>query len=355
MNILHLTKDYQYLNGITTFIKFLSLNDNLNKHFIASNYITIDNENNQSQNIIRHVLPVDAFQFVKNIKQVVSICKENKIDIIHSHHRYYDLLAYIVSKFIEIKTVTTVHSKVFGKKLISYKADNIVAVGESIKSHLIDYFGIDEKRITVINNFIDPNAIKITKDAKEIKNELRIGGSKFIIGFAGRFDIKEKGIDILLKVSADIIDKNKNVIFIFIGDGVDKDYLINETRNFKENFRIVETKNDIYNYMQIFDLFVLPSRIDPFPLVMLEAAYLQIPFIGSNVDGIAEFVNNNVNGLLFAPENVKELISKISALIYNIDKRTKLAENLHRKVMGKFTADVIIPQYDILYETLLTE
>ncbi len=353
MNILHLTKNYTKLNGITTFIENLVNTDSPNNHYIISNFI----EENYFKKKLNLYIPkssnLSLLSFFRSTYLMINLCNKKKIDVIHSHHRYFDLLAYFISKFIGIKTVTTVHSKVYGRKIFSYKANKLVAVSESIKSHLMEYFGIEEKRITVINNFIDPKSISITCDAKEIRKELQIDESKFVIGFAGRFNIKEKGIDILLKASTDIIYKYKNVIFVLIGNGEDKDYLLKKSRNLAENLRMVETKNDIYNYIQIFNVFVLPSRIDPFPLVMLEAAYLKIPFIGSNVDGIGEFVNDKIDGLLFESENEKELSNRINTLINNPNLCIKYAENLHKKVREKFTADVVIPQYDNLYQALL--
>lgn len=351
MNILHLTKDYIHLNGITTFIKFLILNDKKNKHFIASNLIAGDDKSIQDQNIIKQDLPMGTFQFIQNVKRVVNICKENKIDILHSHHRYYDLLASIVLKIYPIRTITTVHSKVYGKKNLSYKAEKIVVVGKSIKQHLIQYFGVDENQISVINNFIDPNQIKISKSKEEVKKELQVK-KNYIVGYVGRFDMEEKGIDILIKAIPQIIEKEKDIIFVFIGDGKDKKYLVNNTRNFEDNIRIIETKKDIYNYMQVFDQFILPSRIDPFPLVMLEAAYLKIPFIGSNVDGISEFVNENKDGLLFNKEDYFELINKV--LLLKSDK--KFAEEIARKsqikVMKYYSVNQKIKEYQREYMLL---
>jgi glycosyltransferase involved in cell wall biosynthesis len=352
MNILHLTKDYIYLNGVTTFIKFLILNNTTNKYFIASNYITDGDKSIQDQNISKQYLSRGTFQFIRNIKQVVNICKKNKIDIIHSHHRYYDLLAYIVSKIYPVKTITTVHSKVYGKKILSYKAEKIVVVGKNIKQHLIQYFGVDENKISVINNFIDPIQIKISKSKEEVKKELQVK-ENYIVGYVGRFDIAEKGIDILIKAIPLLIEKEKDIIFVFIGDGKDKKYLVNNTRKFKGNIRIIETKKDIYNYMQVFDQIILPSRIDPFPLVMLEAAYMKIPFIGGNVDGISEFINDGINGLLFAPEDHVDLSNKIISLINDKDKAKILGERLHQKVINNFTSDVIVPQYEKLYSSIL--
>ncbi|RJP58325.1 MAG: glycosyltransferase family 1 protein [Ignavibacteriales bacterium] len=354
MNILHLTKDFIQLNGISTFIKSLIPNDRNNNHFVASNLIVAEFRRALNKNIIEQILPIKTSQLLPNILHVIKICKANKIDVIHSHHRYYDLLAYYLSKIYSIKTITTVHSKVYGKKKLSYKVHKIVAVGDSIKKHLIKYYRINENRITEINNFIDPKLIKLTKDKESIKSELHLV-DKYVIGYVGRFDIEEKGIDILIDAIPKVFAESKDVIFVFIGDGKDEEYLVSKTRKVYHNVRIINAKLDIFNYMQIFNLIILPSRIDSFPLVMLEAAYLKIPLIGSNVDGISEFIEDGINGLLFTPEDHEDLSNKIILLINNTDKAKELGERLYQKVISEFTSDKIIPKYDKIYKSILSE
>lgn len=350
MNILHLTKDFIIVNGITTLIKTLVSNDKLNNHFIASNFISEELKKNCNENILGKLLPLKLSYLFPNIISVIKICRTNKIDIIHAHHRYYELLGYFVSKVYPIKTLATVHSKVIGKKLFSYKADKIVVVGESIKRHLIEYFGISERKIIVINNFINAEQIPLTKDKASVKTELQLKNN-YIIGYVGRFDIDEKGIDILVKVIPKVIASFEDIVFILIGEGKDKKFLLDNTKIFMKNVRIVNTKTDIYNYMQVFDLFVLPSRIDPFPLVMLEATYLKIPVIGSNIDGISEFINDKDDGMLFTSENVNELYDNICTIKSDMLYSSKLANKAFEKVNNHYTVEEQLKKYLLLYST----
>ena len=89
---------------------------------------------------------------------------------------------------------------------------------------------------------------------------------------------------------------------------------------YKLNAKVMNAHSEIFNYYQLIDVFVLPSRVDPFPLVMLEAGLMKKPFIGSKVDGIAELIENETDGLLFESGNSDDLVSKILK-IYN-DKKS---------------------------------
>ena len=349
MNILHLSKDYIKINGITSAIENMTAKDKQNSHFILSNSIEDIFYHRSKCIYLKTIIPISTLYFFSNVLKLLQICKKNNINIIHAHHRYFDFLAGFLRLLLNIKIITTVHSKVYGRKGFSYKADKFIAVSESIKKHLIDYFGVDKKKIIVINNFIDSSVINITQGKSKIIKELCLDPSNYIVGYIGRFDIKEKGIDILIEAAKLSITNKNGLVFVFIGDGIDKHFLTNETRTIREIVRIVETKNDIFNYMQIFDLFVLPSRIDPFPLVMLEIAYMKIPFLGSNVDGIAEFVDDNINGLLFESENSRDLVKKIEFLLKHRNYGKKIGEKLYNKVIENYTAEENVKKLQELY------
>ena len=140
-----------------------------------------------------------AIQTIRILNELINIVKEQKIDIIHSHHRYFDLIAFIITKFVPVKTITSVQSKVYGRKIFSYKADYLVACSNSIKDHLINYFRINPDRITVIHNFIDPTDAVIKTEKSVLRRELGLVDQSVIIGFIGRFSLSEKGVDVLLQ------------------------------------------------------------------------------------------------------------------------------------------------------------
>jgi glycosyltransferase involved in cell wall biosynthesis len=293
--------------------------------------------------------------FVKHFIKLYLFCKQNQINIIHSHHRYFDLLAFLLISIIKVKTVTSVHSKVYNHKSFSYKSDILIACSNSIKEHLINNFKIKESRITFIHNAVDPNEFAITKIKNELINELKIPEDKFIIGYFGRLDYKEKGVDILLNAFLNLSKVNKDLFLLLIGNGVDEIKIKAVISQNKLNSKVINGQRDIFNYYQLIDVFVLPSRVDPFPIVMLEAGLMKKPFIGSKVDGIAELIENETDGLLFELGNSDDLVSKILKIYYDKKYAYQLAENLYRKVLDSFVVKKIIPEYENIYSKLLND
>ena len=101
------------------------------------------------------------------------------------------------------------------------------------------------------------------------------------------------------------------------------------------------------------DVVVLPSRIEPFGIVVLEAGSTNKPFVGSKVDGIAELIENEKEGLLFESGNADALVKQIIKIIDDKKFADVLAKNLNKKVLESFTVQIIIPQYEKLYKDIL--
>ena len=116
----------------------------------------------------------------------------------------------------------------------------------------------------------------------------------------------------------------------------------------KSSVSLLSSKENIFDYYNLMDLVVLPSRIDPFPLVMLETGLMNRPFIGSNVDGIAELIEHEKDGLLFESGNVDDLKNQILRIFNNRLLADTLAKNLNKKVLESYTVEKIIPQYELL-------
>ena len=216
---------------------------------------------------------------------------------------------------------------------------------------MIDNFKINIDKISVINNFASENDFYSETDEK-FEHNLNIKAKKII--FVGRLS-REKGIDILLKAFEEILSQNINACLILVGDGEERELVESYLRENNSKIFLIKPNLRIKKFYETADVVVLPSRVDPFPLVMLEAGLMKKPFIGSNVDGISEVIEENINGLLVKPENINDLAEAISFLLNNESKAKELGENLYKKVTSEFSPEIIIPKYEALYNSLVND
>ncbi|HEY5534866.1 MAG TPA: glycosyltransferase family 4 protein [Ignavibacteria bacterium] len=351
MKVLHLHPRLNIDCGITEIIYQIASDSTNNRNFVLTfggsalnkfkkkniKAAQIGDGSSSKQNIIANI------NFIKNF------IKENSINIIHSHHRYFDILAYILSRNQNIKTVTSVQSIVKGLKFLSYKADTLIVPSIAVKEHLISYFKKDESKIKVIYNTIDLSKVEIQISPDELKKKIGINKYIFIVGFAGRLDFEEKGVDILLKAFKKFNRKNQNSKLVLIGKGKNEKLVNKFISDNNLPAIVINPVDNIYDYLNIFNILVLPSRIDPFPLTMLSCGAAKVPFIGSSVNGIKELIKNEHNGLLFECNNIFDLSEKMEK--YYSDK--KLAEscavNLRNEVMKNYTSDNYLKQLNEIY------
>ena len=282
------------------------------------------------------------------------ICKKYNVEIVHSHHRYFDFLSYILSKFIKIKTITSVQSKVSRLQKFSYNSDILIAVSNSIQNHLIEKYLINKNKIVKINNFIIRDESYIKESREYLMKKYLLGSEDITLTFVGRFDT-EKGVDILLKAFEPLQSMNNNLKLLLVGNGRDQAFVTQFINKHNLNAKILNATLNIFEIYKISDIVILPSRVDPFPLVMLEAGLMKKPFIGSMVDGISEFIQDGINGLLFESENAKELSFLILSLINDREKAKQLGENLYQKVIENNTSDYAIRSYQEVYEKMISK
>ncbi|KKL23210.1 hypothetical protein LCGC14_2427690, partial [marine sediment metagenome] len=97
----------------------------------------------------------------------------------------------------------------------------------------------------------------------------------------------------------------------------------------------------------------LPSISEGMPNSLMEAMALEMPCIASNVGGVPELIEHNVDGLIFEPKNPKKLADLIRLLLEDENLQKKLGMNARKKMMNKFNWNQIIKKLEIFYGKLL--
>lgn len=277
-------------------------------------------------------------------------CRRNKIDIIHTHHRYPELIAVMVSKFLRIKTITTVHSFVKGKRQVSFRSDKVIAVSKSVGEYLRKNYPLTaNKTITLYNCIEDSFYEDLVVDSQELRKSSGYNDNDKIVLFAGRIS-RIKGSDVLI-TSFDKIDRSLNAKLLIIGTITDDDLRIKIRES--NQIKILEPQKEMRPYYKIADIVVLPSIEDPFPYVMLEAGAMKKLFIGSNIGGIGEFIEDNQDGFLVKPGSVDELTSKMEFVLKSLPSDSKAGELLYAKVKSNCDYEKYFYELSNIYHGLL--
>lgn len=275
-------------------------------------------------------------------------------DIIHVHYPVTSYIAKIYCKLNRKKFITTHHITGIPKHPLHKKANYVVAISRELQDELENKFKYDNNQVKLIFNGVSESKFnkEITKEQKmNIKKELGISEDDIIIGFVGSLN-KRKGIDILLEACSYI--KNRNIKIILVGDG-DVDWVRSLITKFELNsITSIYKFQDPQKFYSIFDIFVLPSRQEGFPLVPLEAMMMGVPTIRSNVEGAYDQIINGENGFIFENENSEELSEYIVKLINNKLLRKKMSERANKKAIELFSEKVMMDNLIDLYKECIS-
>lgn len=168
--------------------------------------------------------------------------------------------------------------------------------------------------------------------------------NKLIFGTVGAV-LKVKGYDILLdaveKLGTEISDKTE---FLIIGENVDNEYgkwIEKRIKNIKNIHRINKsTRTEMLQYYQTIDVLIIPSREETMSIVATESMMFGKVCIISNTSGMADYVENYSNGLIFSSGNSKELSEKIQWCINNSSLLKEMGKTARKVYEENFSMDV---------------
>jgi glycosyltransferase involved in cell wall biosynthesis len=358
-NLLHISSNFNFVCGVSRHVLSLltsvELGNSFNQFLVINGGDALQKLDNskikysiidfKTDSLLHH----DAF---KNYSQLKKFCQKNKINIVHSHHRYPALISGLLSKSLDIKTVTTAHNFVKYFKSFSYKSDKIIAVSKSVKAHLTGYFNIPSGKIEVLYNFAELTE-KVDFNSNAIVNQLNISRGIKIILYAGRI-IEEKGINTLIDAFNLLTREINNVNLILLGEGkLSKHYSTKISDN--QKIHLMSTKGDVSEYFKMADVVVLPSRKEPLGYTMLDSGLLKVPFVGTNAGGISEIITDGVNGFLFEPGNKFELVDKLKYVLTHPEELSLASENLQKKIKEECNREKYINRLIGIYSGLLNK
>ena len=164
----------------------------------------------------------------------------------------------------------------------------------------------------------------------------------------GRF-VHKKGFDLLLRSFSRVAS---DTIHLYLaGDGVERRRLMDIATELKlgDRVRFVGWQEDIRNFLLQGDLFVLPSRYEPFGIAVLEAMACGLPIIATKCHGPVEILDNNSAWLCNADEDA--LADALNTALNDPDGRQRRAQKAWILFQERYAAEKVVPRFESLYES----
>jgi glycosyltransferase involved in cell wall biosynthesis len=208
------------------------------------------------------------------------------IRIGHSHSSGIDAIG--------INRVVKFILHILAKPIVPFVLTDFISCSEKATSWMYPEYIIKKKVIIQLNNPINTNIYCYCKDIRENKRSIYKLSNNFIIGNIGRFTYQKNHL-FLLKIFKEILEKRKDAFLFLIGDGFLQEKIKKKAKmyNIIDKIIFIEHTSVVNEFMQLFDIFLLPSRFEGLPIVGIEAQSTGLPCFFSDVITKEVNITNN--------------------------------------------------------------
>lgn len=230
--------------------------------------------------------------------------------------------------------------------------DKFVTGSNAAAEKLKKVLNLNDEKITSINNGI--SSLPANKSRAAVLESLDLANFDGVIfGIVGLL-IPRKGHRLLFEAATNLVKRPDvpAIKIVIVGDGPLREDLeaFSRENNLLETCIFVGQRNDVMNYMSVFDVVVLSSiENEDFPFVILEGMSHGKPIIASKVAGTIEQVDHNNTGILVRPGDVEELTDAMYLLSKSNELRRQMGINGYQYFLNRFTSEISVAKYLSLY------
>ncbi|HSM70727.1 MAG TPA: glycosyltransferase family 4 protein [Anaerolineales bacterium] len=268
----------------------------------------------------------------KHINETISTFKP---DIIHAHHVW-------ITPFVAHESGLPYVISCHGTDLMGFKkgaryreyaltaaqnAHAIIAISNQVQTDAMETYQMPAEKVPLIGNGFGTDHFKLLPHVSkvEVLNDFDLNGAdKPLVSFVGKFT-DFKGIDTLLKAAAIYEKQIDGIQTVLVGEGSLWDEMLSLKEQLGLNgvhFLGHQTQDVLARIYNAADVSIVPSRVEPFGLVAVEALACGTPVVATNAGGLPDFINEKV-GALVPVDDPESLAQAIISEIKNNTKQTK--------------------------------
>lgn len=343
----HDQSDYDCVDGVHYHRCTFQVNPNL-----------VDEINNMCRSFVARFYAVEDFV--------------GQFDIVHAHDWLASNAAVWIKEGRGRRAVLTMHSTEYGRngnafhgghsprvqdheRHGTYCADRVITVSHRLKEEIGWLYQVPHEKIQMIYNGVNSRAFDYSVDAGEVKRRYAISPLDPMVLFVGRM-VVQKGPDILVRAVPSILPHYPNAKFAFAGEGHLKDEVcrIGQQLGVAHALRILGVKSgrEVSDLFKACDIVAVPSRNEPFGIIILEGWSAHKPVVCTKRGGPAEFVWHEVNGLQ-VDDTPDSVAWGLGTLLASHDRCQWMGRNGRAAVDAVFSWDNIAEQTEQCYCNVL--
>jgi phosphatidyl-myo-inositol dimannoside synthase len=285
-----------------------------------------------------------------------------RYDLLIVGHINFAALGVMLARWFKCKTVLFIHGgEAWRPRKSSFvnrslaRCDFIVAVSETTVSRFVAWTKIERTRCHVLPCCVDTNRFFPAADSSTVRERFGIEGKRVLLTI-GRLATEEraKGFDEIIRTLPRLCKKFPDLVYVIGGVGNDRGRLqdVAETIGVAERVRFVGYIDEAQkvDFYRAADAFALPSRMEGFGIVLLEAVACGLPTLGSKIDGGREALLNGALGMLVDPNDQDDLVVGLQTILSQ-----PKADAVPYALVKNFSNDAFDHRVDDLLRTISTK
>jgi glycogen(starch) synthase len=327
--------------------------------------------------------PTDLGEFVAWVERMnsdmlaagVELGDRYDFDLVHGHDWLVAMAGDHLARRFSSPLVTTIHATEHGRhqgwvdkhpqshihgieQWVTNRSDRVIACSYYMREQIADIFGVDDVRIAVIPNGIDPDDLRPQEapELERLRREFAQPDEKLVL-LIGRL-VYEKGFQLALEAMPALIERVPRTRFLVAGSGTHED----ELRRQADELGLMDHgtflgwigDDVLHSLYPIADVCVVPSLYEPFGLVALEAMASGCPCIVADTGGLREVVPHEEAGLRFRARDPEALVEVAARVLSDDDLGRRLVAEAYDHVRRFDWLDVA-ERTQVLYAELTPE
>ena len=313
----------------------------------------------QGTGVRLHLLPMAPRDYLRERRELRALFAALRPDVVHTHGYRVDLLDRGIAAGLGIPTVTTVHGasttggtkgKLFEwlQRMNYRRFDAVVAVSRQLLERTLAD-GVPASRLHLVANAWRPRREPLERSAA--RRALGLVDTTDVVGWVGRF-IPVKGPDLFLEALARMPEPRPLGVLIGYGPEAEQLRRMASERGIGSRVRFVSDVRDAALYFRAFDTYVLSSRSEGLPIVILEAMSAGVPIVATTVGGVTEALREDAAWLV-PPEDPAALASAIAASLGDRAGALEHARRASRRLESDYSVERFLDGYEQVYRQVV--
>ncbi|MFC6733723.1 glycosyltransferase [Haladaptatus sp. DYSN1] len=228
-----------------------------------------------------------------------------------------------------------------------FLSDFIISNSEAGAEWIIDR-GANREVVNVVRNGRDIDGYNVAIPAR-YRQTVGIPQGP-VVGTVGRL-VKRKGHLDLIAAWPTVQNEHPDSQLVLVGEGPEREALERQTEELgiSDSVHLLGSRHDVPELLALFDLFVFPSYYEGLPGALLEAMCAGLPIITTPVDGCAELISDEKQGLHIPVGDSAAIGAAINRLLSDEGLGSKLGENANQRASESFSLEVMVEEYCSVY------